>query len=213
MTMGRQRILEMLAEKKITVEEAEELLAAIRPRRPVQGWLLRPLERFDTRTALVVSAVTAVLQLLVSRLNVRFDGALDAHLSPVEVSWPTALLDLALAWPLVALVFWAAALLVARQGRFVDFLAGVGVARIPLVATGAIAGALRSALLPVQAGQLNPAIVIFGLVSVVLVVWFVALLVSGLRTASGLGGVKLGLTTFGAIILAEAGTKLLLAIL
>lgn len=214
MTTERHHILEMLAEKKINPEEAEQLLGAIRPARSRVGdWLFRPLERLQTRTAVAIAISTGLLQLLVSRLQIRFDGALDVHLSTAVVPLPTALLDLVLAWLLVAAIFWGAARLVAKQGRLVDFVAAVGVARIPLIVAGAITGVARPGIEGALAGEPSAGLIVFSLVSLLFVAWFVALLVTGLRTASGLRGMKLGLTAAISIVVAELGTMLLLRFL
>ncbi|AKU92684.1 SHOCT-like domain-containing protein [Vulgatibacter incomptus] len=207
MNAPRLRILEMLAAGQINPTEAEQLLEAIRaPRGSVWTWLFRPIERLETGVALGAASVGAGLQLLVARLlEIRFDGVLDIHLAKPPVTWSVALVDLALGWPLTALVFVAAARLFARQVRIVDALALVGIARIPLVAAGALVGALHGA----SRGADSAA----NLGTLVLFAWSVALLVTGLGAASGLRGGKLALAVIAAIAVAEAIAKGLLVAL
>ena len=131
------------------------------------------------------------------------------------VPWGTALYEQLLAWPVTALVFWAIARPVAGQGRFVDFFAAVGVARLPLLPMAAILLATRDASAQALAGLLEgqmPSVgfVAMTLASVPFAVWFVALLVTGLRTASGLRGGKLAWVAVGAIVAAEILTKVAL---
>ncbi len=214
MTTTRKRILEMLASGRITAEEADRLLGA--QRRSAHGlwsWLFRPLERLDTRAALLIAGGIALLQLLVSRLHVRFDGALDSHLVEVSVPWSDALLDLALAWPLTALILWGTTWLAGRRGRYVDFLGAVGLARAPLIAGGAITGAFSHVFEGAASGTLTPTLLIVSLAILPLIAWFIALLVTGIRTASGLRGMRLGVTATCGILAAELITKLLLVIL
>ncbi|AKU92564.1 Yip1 family protein [Vulgatibacter incomptus] len=214
MDAERNRIREMLAAGKISPEEANKRMAELdSPPATAKSLLTRPIEHLGTRQALIISTVVAVLQLVVSRLHVRFDGALDAHLSAMPVSWPQAIIDLVLAWPVVALIFWGAARLIAHRGEFVDLLAVVGVARAPLVVAGAVAGFLRHAFEEATTGRANPGMIIGAILMIVLVIWFISLLVTGFRAVSRLSGAKLALTSIGAIIVAEVVTKVVLAIL
>lgn len=210
MNAERTRILEMVAEGKMSAENADRLLQAIRKRPTVWQWLFRPLEVLETRTALLVSAGVAGLQLLASRLPLRFDGALDLHGTQAPAPWPTSLIELAVTWPLVALIFWGAARLVARQGRFVDFLAAVGIARLPLILAAGMLGVFHPTFEEAAGGQPGTLAMVLALLLVPIVVWFIALLVTGFRTASGLRGAKLTLTTIGVLIVAEAVSKLAL---
>jgi len=210
---ARNHILEMLSSGRISSDEADRLLRALARRHSLWAWLFRPLEQLETRFAVLAAFVTALLQLAVALLlHVRFDGALDSHVTGARVAFTPAILDLAVAWPLTALVFFAVSRLFARQGRFVDLLAGVGIARLPLVAAGVITGSFRGVFLDAASGTVGPALVAVSLALVPLVVWFVALLVMGLRAASGLRAGKLALASVTAIVVAEVISKVLLGL-
>ncbi len=211
MSTEQKRILEMVAEGKITPAEADQLLGAVRrPRPALWEWMFTPFELLTTRNALLVSGAVALLQLVISRFGVRFDGALDSHVGSQAVPWWVALIDLGVAWPLTALLFWGVFRIVARQGRFVDALAAVGIARLPLLASGALSAAFKHLFLGATAGQISPGLVILSLLLIPFVVWLFVLLVTGMRSISGLRGVKLAFTFFGAVVLAEVVTKLVL---
>lgn len=206
----RERILEMVAAGRIGPAEAEQLLSALqRPRRSPWAWCVQPLERMQIRHALVVSTVVAMGGLILSRAGIRFDGALDAHVVAAPVGLGVALFDQLLAWPVTAAIIWLVARPLARQGRYVDLLAAVGLARLPLLVLGALA-----ALVDVPAGEVptapTPGLLILAFGSLPLLAWFFTLLVTGLRTATGLRGGRLALASILAIVLAEAATRALL---
>lgn len=153
-----------------------------------------------------------LVQLGLSFARVRFDGALDSHpAGPAGVSLGAALLDAVVSWPLTAAVFWLGALVVARQGRFVDFLGAVGVARMPMVFSGAVL-ALVEAYLPItRPGPHHGAgIAVLTALSLPCIVWFFALLFQGFRTASGLRGPRVGVSFVVVLVVAEFVSKLVL---
>lgn len=214
MRAEQQHILEMVAQGKLSPADADRLLKEMRrPRTPIIGWLFHPLAHLSTHVALAIAGLVAVVQLLISRLDVRFDGALDSHSAGVkDVSWADSLLDLAVAMPVTALVLWGVSRLFARQGRFVDFVAAVGLARPPLFLATALQLIARP-YFPDLSGAIDPArlnhpiIIAASLLSLPLFAWSVALLVTGLRTASGLRGLKLVAASlvalFGATLVGE----------
>lgn len=218
MNAARNRILEMLSAGKISPDEAEQLLAAVRgPNESFWSWIFRPMDRLQTPVATSIAVAGATMQLAIALLlHVRFYGALDSQPARGSVGWTAALVDLAVAWPITALIFFAAARLFARQGRFVDLLAMVGVARLPLLAAGAIAGANRELLFSVAElaakGQTPAVVIVIGLGAAVLSAWFITLLVTGLRTASGLRGGRLALAFLAALVVAEAISKVLVSL-
>lgn len=215
MSATRHRILEMLHSGQIDVDEAEALLAALRrPRTPFWQWIVHPLERLPATQALVATGALALAQLAVALLlYVRFDGALDVHPTLAPVSWASALLDLGVSLPLLAVVFLIASRLVGRQGRWIDCLNAAGIARLPLIIAGAMAGAIRGALFGAKAGEPSLLVIVFSVLSLVWLAWFLTLLVTGLRAVSGLRGAKLALTSIGTILVAEVASKALLSVL
>jgi hypothetical protein len=211
MNAERQRILQMVADRKITPDDAARLIDALpRSRASVWRWLTSPLELLDTRTALGVGASFGVLQLLITRLQVRFDGTLDSHVIGRPVSWPEAILDLAVAWPLTAAAFFAVAWLPARKGRFIDFLAAVGIARLPLLLAAILTGLVFPGLPDPAAKMPSPELLAIAFGTIPFVIWFVTLLVTGFRTASGLRGWKLAVLFIASLAVAETASKLAL---
>lgn len=218
MNVARNRILEMLSDGKISPDEAEQLLAAVRgPSESFWSWIFRPMDRLQTPVATSIAALAAVAQLVIALVfHMRFYGALDSQPARDTVGWASAWVDLAVAWPITALIFFASARLFARQGRFVDLLAMVGVARVPLVAAGAMVGANRELLFrsaeAAARGEVSAGLIVIALAATVLSAWFITLLVTGLRTASGLRGGRLALAFLAALVAAEAISKALVSL-
>lgn len=218
MTAERERILESVARGELSPDQADALLKSLSsPRAPRWKWLFSPLELVSTRAALIASSLVAVGALVLSRFSIHLDGALDTHLGSGPVPPAIAALELIVSWPLVALVFWATSRLIAKQGRYVDFLNAVGLARVPLIVS-AVALVFFADVMPrtpeqaLEQGRLVYSVV-FGLVfAVPLMIWFITLLVMGFREASGLRGIRLALSFLAALIAAEVLSKVVLAV-
>jgi hypothetical protein len=214
MTTEREKILDLVATGQLSPADADRLLkrADAKPRRDLVAWLFDPAERLGTDRALLVGLAAVILGGLLARAGIRFDGALDSHDTAGPVPWTLAVADVLVAWPLTALVFWLVSFLVAKQGRLVDHLAAVGVARVPAVLTGAVlvlASALfpRPEIVPGKIPDVHPLWLAFILLSIPFVVWQVALLYRGFRTASGLRGLRCAAAGVAAIVGAEIVSK------
>jgi Yip1-like protein len=213
MKPSQEEVLELVARGELSAEQADKLLASIPARRSRLRILVHPLDSITTEQALLACAVAAAAAFLLGAFGVRFDGALDLHVG-AQVALGARALDLAVAVALPALVFWAWARIASGQVRFVDFIAAVGLARVPYV-LGA----------PLLLGLGHPTriddalrwthehpfqVALTALVSLALLGWLVTLLYTGVKTASGLGGKKLTVAFVVLLIAAEIGSKLVL---
>lgn len=215
MSNARRRVLRMVADGQVTAREGDKLLAALPEERSVGwAWLLNPFEHLRTSTALAAAGVGAVVALMLGQVGVRFDGVLDMHLVAAPVPWLQALVDLAVSWPLLAMFMWIAARAVGAGGRLVDFVATVGVCRLPLVAS---AGLTRLAVSDPAAlnqqvleGRLAPALLVIVPLTLVALGWLVFWLFVGFRTVSNASGARCALSFTGALVLGEAASKALL---
>lgn len=185
---SQEKVLSMMAEGRITSEEADELLKAMRTRRSMLwSGFLDPLDRLGTRGSVIAGVLAVLGGLLLSRTGVRFDGALDTHLSSQPVAWSTAFVDAAVAFPFTAIVMWLSARAFTKSVRFIDVLAAIGVSRVA-VTFGA--GVLR--LLPqVGAGSPPAAMILVAVVALALVALQLTWLFRSFRTATGLKDGKL----------------------
>lgn len=215
----RERILHAVARGELSAEEGDRLLVALaRPAPPLWRRLLFPTEHLSTAAALGLGAGAAAVGLLLGLFHVRFDGALDTHYTSGPVALGVGLSDLLVSWPLPALLFWIAARLFARRGRFVDHLAAVGVARIPAVLSGMVIAVLGPLMPPpprvvpgeaitLELGAYVVPALLIAAGTLPFLVLFITLLVTTFRTASGLRGPRLALAFIPALLLAEVLSK------
>lgn len=212
MSSPRDKVLELLAAGHIGKADAEALLTAIDHRRPrLEAWLLEPCEQLGPAQAWALGTLVFLSSLGLSRLGVRFDGALDLHLSSEPVPWRAALGDQLAAWPLAAATFALVTLLSRRRVRWLELLGFVGAARVPHLIAGSIGALVATAtgrLLPESAAEL----VLVGFI-VPLLGWSFLTLLSAFRVASGAQGRGLVVGFFTALAAAEVLSKLVLAAL
>jgi hypothetical protein len=211
MTQTREEVLELLAAKRITTNEADQLLVAMESRRQAAWtWVLDPLSRMSIPVALALTVIPIVGQLVLEKVGIHFDGVLDLHTNGQPGSWARAAADAAVGFPLLAIVLWMAALLAKHKARILDVAAAVGLSRWPMTA----AGLLLLPLAPKGIERLhNPTgadlFLIIG--SLPLVAWSIVLLCLGFRAASGLRGARLAWSFVGGLVVAELISKLALA--
>ncbi len=212
MTSAEQRIKDLVRTQSMDAADAARLLEAVRPS-PAErrGLFANPFERWSGETTSLFGLIVALAGLATSRLGVRYDGAIDLHVSPAVVPLGVAVLDQVLALGLTSLVMWGAARLVSRA-RFVDVLGAVGLSRAPAVLV-AVPLALLVPLIPHDfvktSTPLVLAIALLGLAGVVVQIY---VLVLGFRTASGARGGRLALALIGGLLGAEVLVKVALAL-
>ena len=224
MSDAKKKVLEMVAQRKITAAEGDALLAAMRAEgKFVPRLLIDPFGRLTTGTMLAVGAVSAILSAVAAAaLGIRYDGFLDLHGPAGAVPVALAIAEQVVAWPLSAMALWLVALPFARGARAIDFLAVTGFVRILYLVFGAaiaavapgpeaVAGVLRHAMT-------SPASVVGDLASMIPLIvvglllagWSITMLVFGFRHASGLRGGRLAGVFVAALIAAEIVSKLAL---
>jgi hypothetical protein len=211
MTTSPEKVLELLADKRITSAEADSLLAALKPKAATQAWtwFLNPLERLPLSVALGLGAIAVGLQLLLAQKGVSFDGALDVHASGATVGWNRALLHAAVSVPLTAAVFWGAARALKHSARFIDLVATVGLSRWPALVEGLVA--LRISGMGMHRLQHpGPLEIVLLLGLILFAIRNITILCLGFRTASGLRGGRLASGIIGALLIAEVLSKIVL---
>lgn len=185
--------------------------------------LFRPFERYSERLLLGIgSGAAAVAVLLSVGFNARFDGALDLHFS-ANVSWFRALADhLTDIW-ITALLLFFFGWQMNRKTRFVDILNGVLIARIPMymLAFGNAGNFMtdlgEQSLQLLRTGEplsLSAGgwirVAVFALLTLLFIVWSVALLWNGFRIASNGKGAGAVIRFIIALFTAEILTKIVL---
>ena len=221
MTSSRNRVAAMIESGQVTPQQGAELLAALDRRGSARTWLLDPFEQLSTGRCLALGAIVAALgTALAMGLAVRFDGALDMHLASSPVPWSVALLDQAVAWPLTAVVMFAAARVARAPARLLDLFAFVGLARAPYLVVALVSWLIFPKLGPdvdlvaLQSDwKLMAQLTVGALVTLPLVIYFFVLLVRAYRTATDLRGLRLGISFTAGVLAAEVLSKVALALL
>ncbi|MCA9647163.1 MAG: hypothetical protein KC492_41025 [Myxococcales bacterium] len=195
----------MMASGQVSREEAESLLGALeRPARK-QRWYLDPVGALSTSGAASLALAVTLLQLIAFTVGVRFDGAMDVHVSGRSVSFATGLIDWAVSVPPTILVGYAFARSLRSQARFLDVALAVVSTRWLLMIVAAFALAI-----PTDLNPFNPLLLAVAIAMLpVLALYFVNLFKS-YRTATGLQGGKLWLAYFVTLLLPEVVSKLAL---
>jgi hypothetical protein len=211
-----EKILKMVADGQISSAEGDELLKALKPpKHSIWSTLINPFERLPVSVGLLLSVVAAGIGLfLASVSSLRFDGALDVHLMAQPVPFHQAVVDQVVAWGLPAVLLWLTSLVLARQGRFIDFLITVGVARVPLVLLAGLIALFfpdPNAIMQMAFGTpWHPTLWLTILCGLTFLIWFFALLFNGYRVASGLKRRRLIGSFIWVLVIAEIGSKILL---
>lgn len=219
-----ERVLAMARAGTISREEADRLLAALhvsRRGRPARLYfLIQPMDVLSPRAASIVATAVTLASLVVARLGVRYDGALDLHRVSGTPPWPVVLFDGANAVILTGAVLWLVARLFAARVRFVDFVMTVALARLAQVCAGLVAvvsipnpetmaRAVADAVM--NRTPVDFTILLGGIVLLPFFAWFLSLLYFGFRTSSGLSPARTAAALAAGLVAAEVLSKLALA--
>jgi hypothetical protein len=188
--------------------------------------LFKPFERYSERMLIAVGLIFVVPVVIAgAALDVRFDGVLDLHFAP-ESSVKAVAIDLAVDFIALFVLLFAAAKWINRKTRAVDILSTVLVAKIPMYlpmffnAGGKLTVIGEEIMEQAKAGQ-SPALsagniallVVFIVLVLLFMVWSVALLYNGYKTAANAKGAKAVLLFIGALLLAEIASKVALHVI
>lgn len=205
-----ERVQKLARERNISPADAERLLAALGAPAPVRPGR-NPFERWRGEHTLIAGGVVALAGLATSRLGVRYDGALDLHVTGGPVAVLTAVVDQLVAFPLTALVVWAVARALSSRTRLVDVAGAVGIARAPLVVIAPLVALLAPAVVAIPPAPSARLVAVALLGAVGLGAQLFAL-VLGVRAASGLRSGRLAAAVAGGVVAAEVLTKLVVSL-
>ncbi|NLI72265.1 MAG: hypothetical protein GX361_05980 [Bacteroidales bacterium] len=174
-----------------------------------------PFTRIAGWQAFGIGIVIVVVSAVIAGFgNLLFDGAIDAHFGD-DVGVVKSLVVNGISLISVVLVMYITGLIISRDFRFVDILGTMTLARAPLLILALIALFVSS---PSEAKVLEnpmivlnyPSLIIFGLISIPIIVWFVALMYNGLKVSTGAKGKKLVIGFIGGLLFAEIISKMLI---
>jgi len=217
-TLPEERVLGMVRSGAITETEGQQLINALPSRAERWRIFFNPFDQLSTSMMWVAAMSVTIGGLAVSQMGIRFDGSLDLHQHFGAAPWRIALLDAVSALVVTSLVFWITSLLVAKQGRLIDFVLSVAVARFPNVAVGALLPWILPPpdvmLARATAGTIDSEVVIVSLAVLMPgFIWFVILLCTAFKTSSGLKGLRLGIAFAIALVVSEILSKVFLGLI
>lgn len=179
--------------------------------------LFKPFERFSENQLLIVGiCATLIGSYLAYLFDGRYDGALDFHLIKSKNGYEPFIDNGINIFTTFVFVFIAAKI-VNGKTRIIDAFTSVLVARIPLYLLPftnfnlALSNDIDPTDLNAMMAYLNEhivAVAIISILSILAVVWFIALLWNGYKTASNAKGTKAILLFISAILLAEITSKI-----
>jgi hypothetical protein len=160
---------------------------------------------------IIIVLVSAVLA---SYGNLAFDGAIDAHFGD-NITIAQSLLVTGISLLSVVLSMYVIGLIISKNFRFVDILGTMTLARAPFLILAVLS--LFAISPDVEQVLQNPMIVldypsflVLGVISVPIIVWYIALMYNALKVSTGTKGTKLTIGFIGGILVAEVISKLLI---
>ena len=221
MNDAKRKVLNMVAEGKVSSDEGDKLLAAMENEKRFSARLLvDPFFRLKAIQGILIGLLVALGGVAVALWgNLRFDGFLDMHILNRVVPLRLAIGDQVVAWLIGALVLWLVALIFARDSRFIDFLAGLGIARAAQTLGGAGIMGLpidweSVTRLTRNASTINPEgllpLIPLIIIALAAIIWFMTLLFYAFKHATGLKGATLKRAFILGVIAAEVVSKLAL---
>lgn len=181
--------------------------------------LFKPFERYNSNLLIAVGSAALIVSVLLAYwFQVRYDGVLDAHFVRNPTLQEVAL-DVVLNTISLLFFLFIAGKIINVKTRIVDVLSAILISRIPMALIPfANAGQMLStdadpndleALTEFAMNNLIP-LVIGAIVIILLVVWSVALLYNGYKTACNGKGSKSVILFILALLLSEIGSKILI---
>ena len=160
---------------------------------------------------IVIVIISAVLA---SFGNLLFNGAIDAHFVSNVSIWSSFIVT-GISLLSVVLTMYIVALIISKDFRFVDILGTMTFARIPFIILALVS--LFITFPDVEQIIQDPMIIlnvpsfwVFILISVPVIVWYIALMYNGLKVSTGVNGSKLIIGFILGLLVAEIISKLLI---
>jgi len=180
----------------------------------MKKWLFNPFVYIAGARALVVGCIVMLLTAVIGFYShTHFDGVIDLHfgkVSPLSYHLLEQLID----WACIVIVFFIAGKIFSRSSiRFVDVAGTLAFARWVLVFPTLIGFAINApATLPHDTNEIlklvTPAMICYGLVSLVFIIWMIALMYNAFTISCNLKGGKATGVFIAALLAAEILSKI-----
>lgn len=165
-------------------------------------WLFNPFTYVAGARALLAGLILMTITLCIAFYsNTHFDGSIDAHIG-LQAPFLLYVFEQLIAWGCVVLVFFIAGLILSNSRlRFIDIAGTVALARAPMLLV-AILGFIP-ALHHAKPGDVNNTVLALGLIILIPIMWFIALLYNAFTTSANIKGTKAIVGFIVALLLAE----------
>lgn len=189
----------------------------------MKSLLFKPFEKFSENKLLVVGFCASVIAPFIAYVfNVRFDGIMDLHFAS-DVQLQQALIDNLIDIACLVMFLFLGAKFINKKTRFVDILTTSMIARIPyyllplININGAMTMASENILKSFGVGSVNEIsfsgisiLLVFAIITILFLVWYVALLFTGYKVASNAKGTIAIIVFCVALLFAEILSKTLI---
>lgn len=181
----------------------------------MKKWLFNPFTYIAGTKALIMGIAGMLVTAIVGYYSkTHFDGAIDIHAAAVRAPLSCHLIEQAIDWGLLVVVFYLSGLFLSRSSvRFIDVAGTTAMARVPLL-LAAIAGfgvhAPASTNLQDILNSITPMMIVFGIISIALAIWMIALLYNAYTISTNVKGSKAVVSFIAGLLIAEIATHLLL---
>ncbi len=169
-------------------------------------YLINPFERIAGWPALLIGLCVMALTAVFGKINkVAFDGALDVH-AGATFSFAASFAMQAVDLLALFLTMWLAGVCFSKtKVRAVDVAGTMALSRAPMLLL-----VILSFLPIVPAGLFDtPRLTVFGIVSIVLIIWMIALMYHAFSVSCRMKGTRGTVVFIGALLVAEAVSKCL----
>lgn len=186
--------------------------------------LLNPFEKYSELQLLVFGIIlTLTGSLLAFYCNARFDGVIDLHFGEGVALWDP-FIDNAINIVSLFIFLFILGLIINSKTRVIDVFTTILIARLPLYLLTLANSTNTMVRIQNKIDPLNPynitfsplemvSLLIFGLVTILFLIWLVVLLYNGFKTATNIKQTSHKVMFGVAILLAEALSKIILFIL
>ena len=168
-------------------------------------WLINPFERIAGWQALGIGVCVMALTAVFGKINnIAFDGVLDVHAGPHGFTAAFAMQAVNLI--VLFLIMWPAGVCFSKSKiRAVDVAGTIALSRTPMLLLTTLC------FLPIVPSGLSDItitrIVVFSIISIILIIWMIALMYQGYSLSCGIKGSRSVISFIGALLIAELVSK------
>lgn len=186
--------------------------------------ILNPFEKYSELQLLTIGVIlTIVGSLFAFYCNARFDGVIDLHFGEGVTLWDP-FIDNAINIVSLFIFLFILGFIINTKTRVIDIVTTILIARVPFYLLSLANCTNTMVTIQNKIDPLNPynitfspldiiMLIVFGLVTLLFLVWFVALLYNGFKTATNIKQTSHKVMFGVAILLAEILSKIILYIL